>query len=99
MSLKGVTMTATHNIATLEKTSLTDDAEPHSIPKSVALHLLPGILIGTVFFLLAPLAQRSGLPPVWAHGIADLVVLVPFVFGLLYYQGYKRNGRLSLDGV
>jgi membrane protease YdiL (CAAX protease family) len=63
------------------------------------LHLLPGILIGTVFFLLAPIVQGSGLPPVWAHGLADLVVLVPFVFGLLYYEGYKRNGRLSLAGV
>jgi membrane protease YdiL (CAAX protease family) len=63
------------------------------------LHLLPGILIGAIFFLLAPIAQRNGLPPVWAHGIADLVVLVPFVFGLLYYEGYKKNGRLSLEGV
>jgi uncharacterized protein len=99
VSLKGATMTAIQNIATLEKTSLAEDVGQHSIPRSVALHLLPGILIGTVFFLLAPIARRSGLLPVWAHGIADLVVLVPFVFGFLYYEGYKRNGRLSLDGV
>lgn len=92
-------MTVTPNIATLEKTSPTEDVQSHSLPKSVVLHLLPGILIGAFFFLLAPIAQRTGLPPVWAHGIADLVVLVPFVFGLLYYEGYKRNGRLSLDGV
>jgi membrane protease YdiL (CAAX protease family) len=92
-------MTAIQNIATLEKASLAEDVGQHSIPRSVALHLLPGILIGTVFFLLAPIVQGSGLPPVWALGIADLVVLVPFVFGLLYYEGYKRNGRLSLDGV
>jgi membrane protease YdiL (CAAX protease family) len=92
-------MTVTPNTATLEKTSLTEDVASHSLPTSVVLHLLPGILIGTVFFLLAPIAQRSGLPPVWAHGLADLVVLVPFVFGLLYYEGCKRNGRLSLDGV
>lgn len=92
-------MTATQNIAALEKTSLTENAGQHSILRSVILHLLPGILIGSVFFLLVPIAWRSGLPPVWAHGIADLVVLVPFVFGLLYYEGYKRNGRLSLDGV
>jgi membrane protease YdiL (CAAX protease family) len=92
-------MTAIQNIATLEKASLAEDVGQHSIPRSVALHLLPGILIGTVFFLLAPIVQRRGLPPVWAHGLADLVVLVPFVFGLLYYEGYKRNGRLSLAGV
>jgi membrane protease YdiL (CAAX protease family) len=92
-------MTVTPNIAALDKTSLTEDVQSHSLLKSIALHLLPGILIGAVFFLLTPIAQRSGLPPVWAHGIADLIVLVPFVFGLLYYEGYKRNGRLSLDRV
>lgn len=73
--------------------------EQHPLPLSALLHLLPGVLIGIVFFLLAPIAQRRSLPPIWAHGIADLVVLVPFVFGLLYYEGYKRNGRLSLAGV
>jgi len=77
----------------------TTNSEQHSLPRSIALHLLPGILIGTVFFLLAPIAQRNGLPPIWAHGIADLIMLVPFVFGLLYYEGYKKNGRLSLNGV
>ena len=92
-------MTAIQNLAALENTSLAEDAGQHSIPKSVALHLLPGILIGTVIFLLAPIVQSSGLPPVWALGMADLVILVPFVFGLLYYEGYKRNGRLSLRGV
>jgi membrane protease YdiL (CAAX protease family) len=74
-------------------------SEQHSLGRSIVLHLLPGILTGSVFFLLAPVAQISGLPPVWAHGIADLIVLLPFVFGLLYYEGYKRNGRLSLEGI
>jgi hypothetical protein len=31
--------------------------------------------------------------------IADLVVILPFIFGLLFYLGYRRNGRLSLDGI
>lgn len=79
--------------------ALSSTNEQHSLPLSALLHLLPGILIGIVFFLLAPISQRSGLPSIWALGIADLVVLVPFVFGLLFYEGYKRNGRLSLDEV
>jgi membrane protease YdiL (CAAX protease family) len=99
VSLKGITMTATQKAVALAKTLRTEGVGQHSLSKSIGLHLLPGILIGALFFLLAPIARRSGLPPVWAHGIADLVVLVPFVFGLLYYEGYKRNGRLSLDGV
>lgn len=77
----------------------TMDSEQHSVPRSVMLHLLPGILTGAAFFLLAPIAQRNGLPPVWAHGIADLLVLLPLIYGLLLYEGYKRNGRWSLEGV
>lgn len=62
------------------------------------LHLLPGILIAVVFFASAPLAQQWRLPPFMAQCFADLVVLVPGGLGYLYYQGYRRNGRLSLDG-
>jgi membrane protease YdiL (CAAX protease family) len=73
--------------------------EQHSVPQSILLHLLPGILIAVVFFASAPLARQWQLPPFMAQCFADLVVLVPSVLGFLYYQGYRRNGRLSLDGV
>jgi membrane protease YdiL (CAAX protease family) len=63
------------------------------------LHLLPGILTGAAFFLIAPITQRKGLPSLWAHGIADLFVILPFIFGVLFYEGYKRNRRLSLEGI
>ena len=77
----------------------TTHAEQHSLPRSIALHLLPGILTGAALFLLAPIVQRNGLPALWAHGIADLIIILPLIFGILYYQGYKRNGRWSLDGI
>src|SRR5687768_263743 len=75
------------------------NSEQHSLPRSIALHLLPGILIGVAFFLIAPITQRNGLPALWALGIADLLVFLPFIYGLLFYESYKRNGRLSLNGV
>jgi membrane protease YdiL (CAAX protease family) len=61
--------------------------------------LLPGILTGAAFFLIAPITQQNGLPSLWAHGIADTLVILPFIYGLLFYEGYKRNGRLSLYGI
>lgn len=73
--------------------------EQHSLPRSAVLHLLPGILTGIAFFLIAPITQRNGLPSLWAHGIADLLVILPFIFGVLFYEGYRRNRRLSLEGV
>lgn len=75
------------------------NSEQHSLPRTIALHLLPGILTGAAFFLIAPVTQRNGLPSLWAHGIADLLVILPFIYGFLFYQGYRRNGRWSLDGV
>jgi uncharacterized protein len=75
------------------------NSEQHSLPRSIALHLLPGILIGVAFFLIAPITQRNGLPALWALGIADLLVFLPFIYGFLFYESYKRNGRLSLNGV
>ena len=63
------------------------------------MHLLPGILIGLVFFLIGPFIHSKNLPPFVAQSIADSIVLVPFVLGLLFYQGYKKNGRLSLEGI
>jgi uncharacterized protein len=75
------------------------NSEQHSLPRSITLHLLPGFLTGVAFFLLAPITHRNGLPALWAQGIADLFVILPFIYGLLFYEGYKRNGRFSLDGV
>ncbi len=77
----------------------TTNSEQHSLPRSIALHLLPGILTGAGLFLLAPITQRNGLPSLWAHGIADLIIILPIIFGILYSQGYKKNGRWSLNGI
>lgn len=81
------------------------DAKPasivdqHPLPLSIALHLLPGVLTGIGFFLLGPAIQRSGYPPFVAQCIADVLLLAPFILGVLSYLGYKKNGRLSLDGI
>ena len=71
----------------------------HTLAQSILLHLLPGVLIAVVFLSTAPLARQWHLPPFMAQCFADLVVLVPGVLGFLFYQGYRTNGRLSLDGV
>jgi uncharacterized protein len=74
-------------------------SEQHALPLSIILHLLPGILTGGAFFLLAPLIQKLNFPPFMAQCLANVLVLLPLIFGFLFYQGYKKNGRLSLNGV
>jgi uncharacterized protein len=71
----------------------------HTLPQTLLLHLLPGALITIAFVLLAPWLKQNHLPPMLAILIPILLVLIPFELGLLYFLGYRRNGRLSLEGI
>lgn len=73
--------------------------EQHSIPKSILLHLLPGLLISLAFIFLSPLIRQYKLPPLLALIIPIAIVLLPFELGLLFWQGFRQNGRLSLRGI
>ncbi len=74
-------------------------ADRHSLPLSIALHLVPGALIVAAYVLLAePLVKAIGYPIFLAWAIALVVVLAPVQFGLLWL-GRKRNGRFSLRAV
>lgn len=70
-----------------------------SIPQAILLHLLPGALITIAFVLLGPWLTQNHLPPLLAFLIAILLILIPFELGLIYYLGYRRNGKFSLDGI
>jgi membrane protease YdiL (CAAX protease family) len=78
---------------------MNDEVVPHSLGRSVALHLVPGALISAFFFLAAPPLMRAGYPALLALFAAILFVLVPFELGTLYVLGRRRNGRLSLEGI
>ena len=72
----------------------------HPIPLSIALHLLPGVLIVAAYVLLViPVAEARGYPSVFGLLIVVPFVLVPAELGLLLYLGERRNGRPSLEGV
>jgi len=73
--------------------------EQHSIGQSLLLHLLPGALIGSCYFALRPVLDRWGYPSMMALMVALVLILVPVELGYLLYQGKKRNGRYSLQGV
>jgi uncharacterized protein len=75
------------------------DVKPHSIGKTLVLHLLPGALITLFIFLALPVVMRWGFPAPFALALAILLVLIPFELGVLFYEGRKRNGRFSLEGI
>jgi hypothetical protein len=96
---------------TQRPTATTEDTRPnriaerllgdrHSLPLSIALHLVPGVLIVAVYLLFAePLVKAIGYPSFLGWAIAMLVALAPVQLGLLLWLGRRRNGRVSLRGV
>ena len=73
--------------------------EQHSVRRSLALHILPGLLIGSVFVISVPLAMRMGFPPLFAMVTAGIAVGLSFQLWHLLNEGRRRNGIWSLEGI
>jgi membrane protease YdiL (CAAX protease family) len=78
---------------------LEQDVQPHSIWQSILLHLLPGALLLVFYVLIVPIVENLGLPRRFASLFGVFLVLIPFQLGVLFYEGKKRNGKFSLQGV
>ncbi|MFI6503366.1 lysostaphin resistance A-like protein [Nonomuraea typhae] len=75
-------------------------AGQHSLPLSIGLHLVPGLLIVGAYLLIgSPLAEALGFPAHMGWVIAMCAGLAPVQLGLLLNLGWKENGRLSFKGV
>lgn len=68
--------------------------ERHSITKSIFLHLIPGVLVGLVYFLFAPVVKLYGFPTVMALIISGILVLLPFELGFILYQKKRKGEKL-----
>jgi membrane protease YdiL (CAAX protease family) len=73
--------------------------EGHSASQSVLLHLVPGFLIAGCYFALMPAAQQHGYPSMMALMWAAALILLPLELGVLLFEGLRRNGRFSRQGV
>lgn len=67
--------------------------------ESLSYHLLPGILIGAGYYLIAPRIEAAGYPSVMALILTAIFILIPAELGILFWQGKRSNGKLSLKGV
>lgn len=77
----------------------TQPSHQHSLVKSFLLHISPGVLVTAAFLILKPLLESTGYPPLLAFLVAILLVDIPFMLAVMYYEGNKLNGRFSLEGV
>ena len=71
----------------------------HSLMESFLLHILPGALVTISFVLLKSISDSIGYPPLLAFLLAILIIGIPVLLGVMFFEGRKRNGRLSLKGV
>jgi membrane protease YdiL (CAAX protease family) len=76
-----------------------DQIEKHSTTQSVILHLLPGFLVGCFFLLARQPVANMGYPSIIALILAYAFILIPVELGFLFYQGKKKTGRFSLQGI
>ncbi|QJY49036.1 CPBP family intramembrane glutamic endopeptidase [Pseudonocardia broussonetiae] len=73
--------------------------DQHTIARSLALHLLPGIATATLFFALAPVVIGAGYPAIAAGVLAAAVAVVAAELGWLLREAHRRTGRWSLTSV
>ena len=71
----------------------------HPLLTSIILHLLPGVVFLDLWFLVAPLIQRWGLPVAIAGSLAILFGQLPLVLGILLCQSRKQTGHFALREV
>ena len=76
-----------------------DQIEKHSTARSVILHLLPGILVGCFYLLARQPVVNMGYPSIIALILAYAFILIPVELGHLLYQGKKKTGRFTLQGI
>ncbi|MGD8633490.1 MAG: type II CAAX endopeptidase family protein [Anaerolineales bacterium] len=73
--------------------------EQHGLGRSILLHLVPGGLITAFYALTARPIIKAGYPAIVALMLGILFILIPVELGYLLYQGRKRNGLVSLEGI
>jgi uncharacterized protein len=80
-------------------TPATGTPEQHSLPKTLVLHLLPGVLTAAAFYLVGPLVVRAGYPGILAGILAAGVVIVTLELGWLLRESHRRSGSWSIKAV
>jgi membrane protease YdiL (CAAX protease family) len=83
----------------MDKATATHSYPQHAFGKSFLLHILPGILVTVALLVFKPLLDTSGYPPLLAFLLSISLIDIPFMLGVMFNEGKKLNGSLSLEGV
>jgi hypothetical protein len=78
---------------------LNQEAAVHTVPQTLALHLVPGALLAAFYFAVGPWVVQAGYPGPAALWLGILLVMIPFELGTLLFEGRRGSGRPSFAGV
>jgi membrane protease YdiL (CAAX protease family) len=73
--------------------------QQHSPGQSIVLHLLPGAIATAVYVLTVPFFTGRSYPTITALYLPMILAVILVELGYLFFQGQKKNGSLSLDGI
>lgn len=76
-----------------------DNIQQKSLGYSILFHLLPGILIFSFCLIITPFLTRMGFPAGLSLLLGFMLIGIPLELGILFYNGERLNGKLSLKGV
>lgn len=68
----------------------------HSLPLSILLHLLPGIVLTVFIVLAAPFVSALGFPVVFTLFVGIALVIVPVELGVLLIHAKRTTGTFTL---
>ncbi|GAA1750673.1 CPBP family intramembrane glutamic endopeptidase [Kocuria aegyptia] len=88
-----------HNLDRPEATPGVDTVQQHTLATSVALHLFPGVLAATAFYVTAPLLVDAGYPAIGAAILAAGIVIVGVELGWLLREAHRRTGSWRVGDV
>ena len=71
----------------------------HSLPRSLLLHLLPGLAILLFYVAVYSRTNGFGFHAEFAMNLSFLVVGIPLPLAYLYYLGRAKNNSWSLRGI
>lgn len=73
--------------------------DQHSLNRSVALHLIPGLGNIAIFYAAAPLVMMAGYPAIAAAMLGGAVSVVAGELAWLLREAHRRTGHWSLSAV
>lgn len=71
------------------------ECKKQSMPISIMLHLVPGMINAVAYFLFVPIVTYYGFPNTVANYLMVLITLIPMQLGILFVTAHRKQGTYN----